>query len=189
MAILDKRVQASENELQKTLANLEVEKQLREREMQEFKDKMENLSRRFGDLSNRLGDVIEGLVAPNLRQKFEKYGFNFGGSTTTYEIFEGKRTITEVDVLLRDGDCVMAIEVKTKPTDADVKKHLWRIEQVVKYGGAETKNKKIYGAIAAAILDDDVRDAAFDAGFYVVCQSGDTVDIVPPPEDFVARAW
>jgi len=178
----------------------EVEKQLREKEManrdakweaeqREFRDRMENLSRRFGDLSNRFGEVVEGLVSPNLIRKFDKFGFSFGGSATNYKITEGKKSITEIDVLLRDGDCLMVVEVKTKPVYDDITKHLWRMDQVVKYADDLTRNKKIYGAIACAVLDDDVRDAAFKAGFYVVCQSGDSVDIVLPPADFVAKVW
>jgi hypothetical protein len=29
----------------------------------------------------------------------------------------------------------------------------------------------------------------FDAGFYVICQTGDNIDIIPPPDSFVAKYW
>ena len=150
---------------------------------------MDRLSRRFGDLGNRLGDVIEGLISPNLKEKFSKYGFSFGGSTTKYEILAGKRVVTDIDVLLRDGDSIMAVEVKTKPMDANIIKHIWRMEQILNYPDDLTRGKKIYGAIAGAVFDEDVKEMAFEAGFYVICQTGDTVNIITPPENFVPKCW
>jgi predicted GTPase len=38
----------------------------------------------------------------------------------------------------------------------------------------------ILGAIAGAVFEDNVKDAARDAGFYVIEQSGDTMKIEIP---------
>jgi uncharacterized membrane protein YqiK len=206
-----KRDEKFEKELQarkaETMAKIEADKKLHEeewrkrddkfeKEMQEqkrkddkFEEKMENLSRRFGDLGNRMGDIVECLLMPNLKEKFDKYGFNFRASSRQIEIFEGKRTVTDIDVLLHDGDCVMAIEVKTKPNVDTVERHIQRMDEICQHPFDFVINKKIYGAIACAVLDEDVKKVAFDAGFYVICQVGDNVNIVPPPEGFVAKYW
>jgi len=157
--------------------------------MKKSDERMENLSRRFGNLTNRFGEIVEGLVSPNLCIKFRKYGFNFGNTATRYEISNGKKVITDIDVLLEDGDSVMAVEVKTKPTIDDINRHIWRMEQIQNYPPGATRGRKVYGAIACAIIDEDVKEAAFNSGFYVICQTGDNVEILPTPDSFVAKCW
>ena len=65
----------------------ESQKKLEEsrKEMEEFKNRMDNLSRRFGDLGNRLGEIVEYLVSPNLKEKFDNYGFYFRNATIRQE--------------------------------------------------------------------------------------------------------
>jgi len=91
--------------------------------------------------------------------------------------------------LLEDGDSVMAVEVKTKPTIDDINRHLWRMEQIQNYPPGATRGRKVYGAIACAVIDEDVKEAAFNSGFYVICQTGDNVEIIPTPDSFVAKCW
>jgi len=48
---------------------------------------------------------------------------------------------------------------------------------------------KVYGAIAGATLDNDVKEATFDSGFYVITQTDDNTDVIEPPENFVPKFW
>jgi hypothetical protein len=48
--------------------------------------------------------------------------------------------------------------------------------------------RKIYGALAGAVMTDTVHAAALKEGLYVIAQSGDTVKI-DVPGDFIPRAW
>jgi hypothetical protein len=48
---------------------------------------------------------------------------------------------------------------------------------------------KLYGAIAAAVIDDETRNYAIGQGFYVLEQSGDTMKILPDDPDFEPRRW
>jgi hypothetical protein len=47
--------------------------------------------------------------------------------------------------------------------------------------------RKLYGAVAGAIIPGTVRDFALGQGFYVIQQSGDNVRIVEPRDK--PRAW
>jgi len=135
-------------------------------------------------MGNRLGDLTEIIILPRMTEKFKEYGFNFEQTTTHYPIRIGKRTLTEVDIALEDGDDVMVVEVKTHPTKEDVIKHIERLQIIQKYPKRIFKGARLYGAIGCAMIDDDVRDFAFNSGFYVICQSGNNADILKPPSYF-----
>jgi len=166
-----------------TFAKIEADKK-------EHKERMDDLSRRFGDLGNRLGEIIEFMVITGIEEKFEKYGFAFGDTIQGLKIKNGKKTVTDIDFLLLDGDSIiMVIEVKTKPTLNDVERHIQRMDEILQYPNKVTKDVKIYGAIACALIEDDVQQAAFDAGFYVIMQQNENADIVKPPDNFIPKFW
>jgi hypothetical protein len=100
-----------------------------------------------------------------------------------------RRFLTEVDILLENGDIVIAVEVKAKLLEKDVKEHLERME-IIRRRARESRNdqRKYRGALAGAIVSKAVRNYALKKGFYVIEQSGDTVKI-DVPEGFVPREW
>jgi hypothetical protein len=80
------------------------------------------------------------------------------------------------------------VEVKSKPSDRDVKDHVRRLEILRRHKDATGDKRKIYGALAGAIMSSSVKAAAIKAGFYVITQTGDTVKI-DIPEGFTPKAW
>jgi hypothetical protein len=55
---------------------------------------------------------------------------------------------------------------------------------------ADRKNdkRKYYGAVAGAIMVENMRDVILQNGFYLIEQTGDTVKITIP-EGFIPREW
>ena len=82
----------------------------------------------------------------------------------------------------------MAIEVKSKPDTRDVGIHVGHMKLIREYADRICDNRKYFGAIAGAIVADNVRNFAYKAGFYVLEQSGDTMKL-DPPEGFTPREW
>ena len=212
MAILDKRSQEAEKRHQDFMANLEIEKQLRSEEIEKRhqetlakieadnklyeklrKEEMKLLedkhNKAMGELTRRFGELVEYSIAPDLCSKFYVFGFDFKQTSIRHQISDGKDVITEIDILLEDGDSVMAVEVKAKPTMYDLKRHLKRLEQAKQYPSRSIRGAKLYGAIAGAVVTKEIRETAFKKGLYVVTHSGENVTIVPPPEGFVAKYW
>jgi hypothetical protein len=72
------------------------------------------------------------------------------------------------------------VEVKSKPTEKDVREHIKRLEFLRKHKDKRGDGRAIRGAIAGAIMPEDVRLVALRAGLYVIEQSGDTVRIEEP---------
>jgi len=62
------------------------------------------------------------------------------------------------------------------------------LKRIHAYYDGTGRDRKILGAIAGAVFEENVRDYAVESGFYAVCQSGDTVSI-NVPEGFKPREW
>jgi hypothetical protein len=177
--------------------NKETDRQMREtdrkiREMnEETNRKIRETNKHIGDLGHRFGELAEHLVAPNIAEKFNALGFQFSHiSTELREIFRDKsnQATAEIDILLENKESIVGVEVKSKPSDDDVKDHVLRLEKLRHYKDEIGDKRKIHGALAGAIMTDTVRNAALKAGLYVITQTGDTVKI-DVPKGFVPKVW
>jgi len=146
-------------------------------------------ARQIGKLSNRFGELAEHLVAPNIREKFNALGFSFEEVSQNKEITDAADNhVAEVDILLENGDTVIAVEVKAKPGEKDVEEHINRLEILRRRADARNDKRTFQGAIAGAIMSKELRNHIIKNGFYAIEQTGDTVKI-NIPEGFKARRW
>jgi hypothetical protein len=169
-------------EFQESKRKSELEwKEIRE-QMKETDRQMKETDKKFGELGIRFGEVVEHLVAPGIIEKFNEMGYHFG------EVYEGGAKIfdkngqkkAEIDILMENGETVLAVEVKSKPNNMDIREHIKRLK-ILRESRREKKDvRKIIGAIAGAVFKDNVKEAAQKAGFYVIVQSGDTMKIDIP---------
>jgi hypothetical protein len=151
--------------------------------------KFDRLGLNVGGLNRSLGELIETLIAARLWEKFPEHGFvRAYRRVPIYD--ETNRVRTDIDILLSDTDRVMAVEVKHELDRLkDVEEHLKRMELIRKYPPAETVNKHLLGAMAGGNVAADVISAAYEAGFYMLELTGDSVSLVPPPAGFKPRQW
>ncbi|MDR0586405.1 MAG: DUF3782 domain-containing protein [Treponema sp.] len=160
-----------------------------DRRFKETERLMKETDRKISKLGSRIGDLAEELFIPNILEKFNKLNYVFGkvAPNVCYRDSRGLY-ITEVDILLENGDTVLAVEVKTSLTDMDVRDHLKRMEKLRRYADEHGDKRKLMGAVAGAIASDGVKAFAAKNGFFVLEQSGDTVRI-SVPEGFTPREW
>jgi len=151
---------------------------------------LKEMMKEVGKLGNRFGELVEHLVAPNISKKFNELGFCFTKTAMDIEISDPRnpKTDTEVDILLENGDIVVAVEVKSKPNNKDVNDHVRRLEILRGHADKKQDKRRYQGAIAGAIISKAVRSYILKKGFYVIEQTGDTVQINIPP-GFKAREW
>jgi hypothetical protein len=151
---------------------------------------MKETNRKMGELGYRFGELAEHLVAPSIHEKFNALGYHFdavfpGGS----EIKDpGSDTYVEIDILLQNTECMVAVEVKSKFLEKDVDTHVKRLEILRRWADKHHDQRKIRGAAAGAIMSREVRHYALKAGLYVIVQTGDTVKI-DIPKGFIPRDW
>jgi len=148
--------------------------------------------KQMGDLHRRFGQLAEHLVAPGIAKRFNELGYHFNAMAPKgQKIFDEKtgKIKTEIDLILENGNTIMAVEVKTRPVIQDIEHHIKRLEILREHRlGVNNDQRKIMGAIAGAIYEDDVKKAVREAGMYVIEQSGDTMKI-DMPDGFIPREW
>ena len=150
-------------------------------QMKETDRQVKEYNKRFGDFTKRFGEVVEYMIAPNLREKFKKLGFNFPSATSNSDVRDYDNNIfLEIDVKLENGDKAMLVEVKTKPSTEDVQDHIVRMEKMRRYADLHGDKRSFLGAIAGVVMTPNVKDYALKQGFFVVEPSGETFNITPP---------
>jgi len=152
-------------------------------------EQMKETDKKIGELGNRFGELAEHLVTPSINKKFNELGFTFEQISQNIIISDSTgRSLAEIDILLENGDTVIAVEIKSKPNQRDAGEHIARMEVLRRRADARNDARKFRGAIAGAIMSDEVRRFILKTGFYVIEQTGDTVRI-NIPEGFKPREW
>jgi hypothetical protein len=167
----DRECQKEDREYQKETARI-----VRETEMQ-----MKETDKQLSKLGNRFGEIVEYMIAPNLRQKFRELGLifpqvNLNSSVSDYD----NDIFLEIDVKLENGDKVMLVEVKTKLTTGDVKDHIKRLEKMRVYADLHGDKRTFLGAAAGVVMTPNVKEYVLEQGLYLVEPSGETFNITPP---------
>jgi hypothetical protein len=146
--------------------------------------RIDKLGKHIGEVDNRLGDIVEHIMSPGAKTAFEGLGYKFPKATPNVLIdgvADGKnKTLAEVDMLLESADCVLAVEIKTKPTVKHVNRHILRMEILRQDADKRGDTRPLLGGIAGAVVAPDVRNYALEKGLFVIEQSGIDLNIVPP---------
>ncbi|GHU26712.1 hypothetical protein FACS1894164_18160 [Spirochaetia bacterium] len=153
--------------------------------------KVDKVTDNVGGLNRSMGELIETLIAARLWEKFDAYDYNLRRAYQRVPLFdENNEKVAEIDVLLSNGEYVMAVEIKRElDKEKDVNHHLKRMELIKKYPPAECKGKKLLGAMAGGIVDFDVQSYAHSVGFFVLELTGESVRLIEDPKEFVPRKW
>ncbi len=159
-------------------------------QMKETDRKMARLEKQMGGLHNSFGEMAEHLVAPSIGKRFNELGYHFNAvAPGGYKVFDDTgKVVAQVDILLENSDYIMAVEVKAKVHTKDMEHHAKRLELLRKHWEKRGDKRVIRGAIAGAIFGNTEKEAAIEAGFYVLVQSGDTMKL-ELPDGFVPREW
>ena len=156
--------------------------------LREVAEAQKENNRIIGKFSNRIGEMIECLVQPDLEDKFRELGYVFNKVYRDTTIKDEKNNIkAQVDLTLENGDKVLLVEVKTKPTIDDINDHIERIEKVRLHSTMRGDTRKLLGAVAGMVVNDSERNYAHKAGFFVIEPSGKTFKIIAPQAP--AREW
>ena len=147
-------------------------------------------SKAVGALTSRIGRIIENMVGGDIVTQFQSLGYTVTKSGRNVKFGNERLPRGEIDLFLENGDVAILIEVKTTLETKDVRNHVERMEKYRSYAEATNGDKRRFlGAVAGAIVEGDAEKFAHENGLFVIIQSGKAVEIVTPPEGFVAKEW
>jgi len=159
-------------------------------QLEKLSESQKETDRRIGKLGNRLGEIIEYMVMPNLLIKFCDLGFEFTKAYPHAVIKDVKHGIsTEIDITLDNGDKVMIVEVKSKPTTEDIIEHVERMRKLRAHADLHGDKRKLLGAVAGMVFNDNEKEFAMKNGFYVIEPSGETFNIIVPQGEYSPGEW
>jgi hypothetical protein len=147
------------------------------------------LSKNIGGVNRSLGRWTEEMVAAQLWEKFDAFGYEFTKGSRNIKFRDGGQIIAEVDIFLENGDYAMPVEVKTDLIEEDIDDHLDRIGKIRLHMDKRSDKRLLVGAVAGAIVPKNVCQYAQKKGLYVLVQSGDSVEVAGFPQSFEVRKW
>ena len=179
--------QETERKFQETERKFqESERQFREmsqesarqfREMsQETDKKINKVSQAIGQLGGRWGEFIESMVKPAVVRLFQQRGL---AVHEVHHHLTSKRNglAAEIDLLVTNDEYCVAIEVKSFLSVDDVKAHRERLEKF-KILFPRYSDAKLLGAVAGAVVYEDVAKYAYRQGFFILGQKGENMEIL-----------
>jgi len=142
----------------------------------------------IGGLHNSFGELAEHLVAPGIADRFVELGLQFAKMSPNAKINRDGKLVAEVDLWLENSATIIVVEIKAKVKSGDVREHGERLKKIREVNAANDDRRDIFGAVAGAVFGKAERNAARNAGFYVIVQSEDTMKM-DIPEGFVPKVW
>jgi len=134
------------------------------RESQKETDRIvKETSKQIGTINNRFGEIVEYMIAPNLKEKFREMGLKFHQASPDVVFSDDDNDIKfEVDVLLQNGDKAMLVEAKATFTTEDVKDHVERLKKMRKYADLHGDKRVFLGAVAGVVMTLNVKKSLSD---------------------------
>ena len=142
----------------------------------EMSRRVSEVSTQLGGLGNRLGEFVEWVIKPGLVRVFRERGLDVHQVFRDIEVRRGVEGM-QVDLLVVNDIEAVAVEVKSKLLVSDVDEHLERLRKF-KRMSPQYASLKLYGAVAAMVLSDDVVNYAQKKGLFVIGHRGDDATIV-----------
>lgn len=150
--------------------------QATDKKFQETDKQLKRVSQDIGRLGGRWGEFVESMVKPAVVRLFQQRGL---------DVHEVARNLTsnrngmaaEIDLLVTNDRHCVAVEVKSFLSIDDVNEHRERLEKF-KQLFPRYADATLYGAVAGAVISDDVAKYAYRQGFFVIGQQGKNMEIL-----------
>lgn len=171
--ILTEKFQETDRKIQETDRILTEKFQETDRKFQETDRKLRQLENLF---VGQWGKLVEALVEGKLVQLFNERGILIQRTAQRETSYYNNQEI-EIDIVGRNGDSMVAVEVKTTLQVRDVNEFIEKLQMIPK-AFPEYRGKKIYGAMAFIHSNENARRYAYKKGLFVIKAVGGSAIIL-----------
>jgi hypothetical protein len=186
----ERRFQETERRFRETERLLKEQSQETERQLQEAAQENRRvnrqLSQQIGELGGAWGRFVEDLVAPACERLFVERGIPVDQVSQRVKRRRQGDTL-EIDVLVVNQGHVLAVEVKSSLSVADVKEFVTDLGRFRQFFPEYTQIE-LYGAVAGIGIESGADRYAYRQGLFVLAQSGDGV-VILNDDRFEPRVW
>jgi hypothetical protein len=127
-------------------------------------------------------EAISGLP-----EAFKKIGCQFTLISHNRSMVDYAHNILgTVDIFLENADCAMAVAVTGTLKRKQVNNHIAAMKKIRRYAVLHGDKRKFFGALAAALVDDDAGKYALQQGFYII-ETTQGITITAPASG--AKSW
>ena len=181
-----REVAESQKETDRKFQETDRKFQETDRQIKETALKVKEVSTSIGKLGNRLGDFIEDALRPAVVRLFQERGIEVHEVHQNIRSNRGNEGI-EIDLLAVNDTEIVAVECKSNLGVDDVNEHLERLAKLKRLLPAYA-DKRVLGAVAAMVIEDNVAQYAYRKGLFLIGQNGAHLEI-RNSGDFVAKVW
>ena len=168
---------AAEYERERKKSNAEFEKQ-HAKSKAEFDRQIKEINKSIGGISESNGDMAEATIFNSLERDMTFAGIKFDDIEKNVQVVDTEKlkTLTELDVIMRNGDALAIIESKYKVRKKDVKELYKNKINLAKQYYPKLANYKIILGVGGMSFDDDAIDEANENGIGIIKVVGDKVE-------------
>ena len=157
-----------------------------EQEMEVLRKQVEQTNKQVGGLTSRWAEFVENLIKPAAARIFREQGIDVHYTAMRVK-GDDDRGSMEIDILVENGNELVAIDVKSHLEIRNVKRFL---EVLARFKEAFPKyqNYKVYGAVAGIKIDEKADEYATQEGLFLIEPAGDSV-IIANSRNLQPRIW
>ncbi len=151
-------------------------KEIREMFQKQVKESDKRIKELDQLFTSQWGKLMESLVNGDIINLLKIWGIDVD---RTYQRVKGnyKGTSYEFDIIAKNGNEVVIIEVKTTLRTKDVKHFIHKLNKAKEWMH-DIKNNKVYGAMAYLVADSSSDTMAVNKGLFVIRATGNSSSIV-----------
>jgi hypothetical protein len=178
--------QELEREIQEVWALFRETDKRMDRRFKETEKIIAQMSAKVDALTGKWGRFVEGLIAPGAVSMFRERGIEIDRIFQRVKAHRDRDTM-EIDILGVNREYAVLIEAKSTLGVYDVKEHSERMKAFKRFF-PEYSDRKVVGAVAGIVIEENADRFAYHQGFFVIAQTGETVKIVND-ENFEPKTW
>lgn len=190
---LEKSIQEIWELFRETGRKFEESRREFEESRREFEKRDERLSQKVAAvgeqvaaLTGKWGKFVEGLIAPAAERLFKARGIEVDKIYQRVRAHKNGAGL-EVDIMAINRRDAVLIEAKSTLKTADIDEHLERLAAFKQFF-PEYQDRRVFGAVAGIVIEEEADRYAYRHGLFVIAQSGETVTILND-EKFVPQVW